>query len=136
MFIVVVGRTPDFPIRCDLQIVSWRVNDIIVIIRIRGRHQINVNYGGPFNWVKLAMIRVDEWPVFIDEVIFVVFGWEWFVMFHKAIPVWRSNIERFVIVLRKKIETTSIADAISTGCFYMLGVVWFETPVFRTVIRV
>lgn len=90
MFIVVVGRTPDFSIGCDLQIVLWRVNNVI-IIRGRGWYQVNVNYGGPLNWIKLAMIRVDERPVFIDEVIFVVVGWKSVVVFHKVIPVLLSQ---------------------------------------------
>lgn len=89
MFIVVVGCTSDFSIGCDLQIVLWRVNN--VIIWGRGWRQVNVNYGGPLNWVKLAMIRVDERPVFIDEMIFVVIGWESVVVFHKVIPFWLSR---------------------------------------------
>ncbi|ORL47960.1 hypothetical protein B7H18_29455 [Pseudomonas putida] len=90
MRIVAVRYTSDFSIGFDLQVVFWSDNEVI-IIWVRGGHQVNVNHCGPLNWVKLAMVRVDEWLVVIDKVIFVVFGRKWFVMFHKAIPVWLSQ---------------------------------------------
>lgn len=82
------------------------------------------------------MFRIDEWLVIIDEVVFVVVSREGVVVFHEVMPVCRSNVGRVVIVFRNKVDATSIADAVSNGCLYVLGVVWFRDPIFPAVIKV
>lgn len=66
------------------------------------------------------MFRIDEWLVIIDEMIFMVVCWEGVVVFHEVMPVCRSDVERVVVMFRKKLGATSIADAVSNGCLYVV----------------